>query len=132
PRTLVDRAQGGRRHQQAGAHIAKAGTRLQRQPVALPRAAEDPARGLGDLAEAADVLARAPRPESLHMAANHALLALSALVWGQRGWRRGVVPGAVLWAGRWAFFSRSLTIASPRGALRLMASDFLLALNMWK
>src|SRR5678816_1143539 len=31
-----------------------------------------------------------------------------------------------------AFFSMSLTSASPRGDLRLMASDFLLALNMWK
>ena len=31
-----------------------------------------------------------------------------------------------------AFFSISLTRARPRGALRLMASDFLLALNMWK
>src|SRR5262245_44100596 len=31
-----------------------------------------------------------------------------------------------------AFFSISLTVASPRGDLRSMASDFLLALNMWK
>src|SRR5438128_12285782 len=31
-----------------------------------------------------------------------------------------------------AFFSISLTIATPRGDLRLIASDRLLALNMWK
>src|SRR5438067_12787225 len=31
-----------------------------------------------------------------------------------------------------AFFSKSLTRASPRGDLRSIASDFLLALNMWK
>src|SRR5438128_2139297 len=31
-----------------------------------------------------------------------------------------------------AFFSISLTSSSPRGDLRLIASDFLLALNMWK
>src|SRR5881409_4324936 len=31
-----------------------------------------------------------------------------------------------------AFLSISLTSSSPRGDLRLIASDFLLALNMWK
>src|SRR6266851_9413242 len=31
-----------------------------------------------------------------------------------------------------AFFSISLTSSSPRGDLRLIANDFLLALNMWK
>src|SRR5437868_4559842 len=31
-----------------------------------------------------------------------------------------------------AFFSKSLTRASPRGDLRSSVSDFLLALNMWK
>ena len=31
-----------------------------------------------------------------------------------------------------AFFSIALTSSSPRGDLRLIASDFLLALNMWK
>ena len=31
-----------------------------------------------------------------------------------------------------AFFSSSLTMASPRGDLRSIASDFLFALNMWK
>ena len=31
-----------------------------------------------------------------------------------------------------AFFSISLTSSSPRGDLRLIATDFLLALNMWK
>ena len=31
-----------------------------------------------------------------------------------------------------AFFSIALTSSSPRGDFRLMASDFLLALNMWK
>src|SRR5262245_56285300 len=31
-----------------------------------------------------------------------------------------------------AFFKSSFTISSPRGDLRSIASDFLLALNMWK
>src|SRR5713101_1552853 len=31
-----------------------------------------------------------------------------------------------------AFFSIALTSSSPRGDLRLIANDFLLALNMWK
>src|SRR5713101_6728402 len=31
-----------------------------------------------------------------------------------------------------AFFSRELTISSPRGDLRFNVSDFLLALNWWK
>ena len=42
------------------------------------------------------------------------------------------MPGAMFSTVTSAFFSISLTSASPRGDLRLIASDFLLALNMWK
>src|SRR2546426_11948078 len=46
--------------------------------------------------------------------------------------RRSIVPGAMFSTVISAFFSISLTSSSPRGDLRLIASDFLLALNMWK
>ena len=42
------------------------------------------------------------------------------------------MPGAMFSTVTSAFFSISLTSSSPRGDLRLIASDFLLALNMWK
>src|SRR5437773_1151399 len=43
-----------------------------------------------------------------------------------------MVPGAMFSTVMSAFFRSSLTIATPRGALRLIASDRLLALNMRK
>src|SRR5881296_2320200 len=46
--------------------------------------------------------------------------------------RRSIVPGAMFSTVTSAFFSSSLTTSSPRGDLRLIASDRLLALNMWK
>src|SRR5271169_4068036 len=45
---------------------------------------------------------------------------------------RSIVPGAMFSTVTSAFFSRSLTISSPRGDLRLSVIDFLLALNWWK
>ena len=42
------------------------------------------------------------------------------------------MPGAMFSTVTSAFFSSSLTSSSPRGDLRSIASDFLLALNMWK
>src|SRR5213594_994775 len=46
--------------------------------------------------------------------------------------RRSIVPGAMFSTVTSAFFKSSFTISSPRGDLRLIVSDFLLALNMWK
>src|SRR2546426_5625568 len=43
-----------------------------------------------------------------------------------------MVPGAMFSTVISAFFSNSLTISSPRGDLRLIANDRLLALNIWK
>src|SRR5215470_13274570 len=43
-----------------------------------------------------------------------------------------MVPGAMFSTVTSAFFRSSLTISSPRGVLRLIVIDRLLALNMWK
>src|ERR1700740_378247 len=43
-----------------------------------------------------------------------------------------MVPGAMFSTVTSAFFSISLTMSSPLGDFRLIASDFLLTLNWWK